>query len=188
MLALLVAACASAQVKSRPLAEEEIHRALSALPRTQIQGIEGTPRVEKEQAFAVEGEGFAGFQMLPAVYTWTDASTPGFKTDRCGVYLLRQSGENQFVPSADSSWKCGGLEAVGFLTAGAGQPPRILLLYRIVLATHEEEYPSVLDWDIASKKYVWNETQSSRLAEMETVTSITAMKRALKAAQASPHK
>jgi hypothetical protein len=180
MLAFLVVAGASAQVKTRPLTQEEFNHALSVLSGTHIQGIESAPRVEREQAFAVEGAGVAGFQMLPAVYTWNDAATPGLKIDRCGVYLLHQSGEDQFVPSVDSSWKCGGLEAVGFLSGKASKPPRILLLYRIVLATNEEEYPSVLDWDVAAKKYAWNETLSSRMAERGTVTSIAAMKRLLK--------
>ncbi|MGA2890389.1 MAG: hypothetical protein ABSE51_20290 [Terracidiphilus sp.] len=169
-----------AQTKMRLLSSDEVAASAAKLSSSLIPGIVDSPHAIEDQSFSVEGSGFQSFLLLPVKYEWSNQANSANPADRCGVFVEYSAGASQFLPIDEGLWTCFSFDAVGFVAATNPAPPRLLILYSVLLATHDEQYASIMDWNASSKKYVWNQKLSNRLTLSGKATSIAEIKRLLK--------
>ena len=183
LLFCLTALSACAQLKTRSMTKDEIAASKALIASSLVPGIAGPLHIEEAQSFYVEGAGFESFSLVPVHYRWREkeAST---SSEMCGVFVVHASHALEFLQTVGMGWlnvfNCDSLEAVGFMDANGGAPPRILVLYTANTPHDIENEPAVLDWSLSSRKYVWNETLSTRLAADGKTSSILEIKRQLR--------
>ena len=183
LLVCLTTASACAQLKTRLLSKDEFAASAGRLSQSLVPGIIGPLHTEAAQAFSVEGAEFKRFSLLPVSYGWQDKGATAV-TNMCGIFVVYTGNAQQFLPTIGMGWlnvfNCHSLDAVGFVDAGSGVPPRILLLYSAATPHDIENEPAVLDWSSSSQNYVWNQRLSSRLVVDGQTNSIAEMKRQLR--------
>ncbi len=188
------------QVVSRPLTLQELVLARSKLSTQMIPAYSDFFNVQNKQAFALPGPGNESTWLVPVFYNAKAEQGGG---EQCGIFAIRSSGavnftetfgpeiyKGKFGPDTNINVNCDHLQAIGFMAASQGKPPRLVLsIAASMLASigDRESIPwfLVFDWDTAAGHYSLNKSLSDALYKTKaSIGTVPQAKRFIQAHEA----